>query len=134
MQGEGVWQDPRVPFVSIATITRVTGTWTKAELIDTLAARAEFTSHFIGADNAARGLFGRLPADLTVAQTALVAGLLGDRHLDPWCAPEAATRSRRRILERMRDDGVIDDATYQSANVTELGLTTPPPSHQPCDG
>jgi hypothetical protein len=132
MQGEGVWQDPRVPFVAIATITRVTDTWTRAELINTLAARGEFTSHFIGADHAARGLFGRSPVDLTIAQTALVASLLGDRRADPWCSPEGAAGRRRRILERLRDNGVIDEAAYQAANTTELGLVPPPPNHKPC--
>lgn len=132
MQGEGVWQDPRVPFIGIATITRVTGTWTKDQLIDTLAARGEFTSNFIGADNAARGLFGRSPADLTVAQTALVAALLGDRRIDPWCAPAAATRSRQRILERMRDNLAIDDAAFQTAAGTGLGLIPASASHKPC--
>jgi hypothetical protein len=132
MQGEGVWQDPRVPFVSIATITRVTGTWTKAELIDTLAARGEFTSHFIGADHAARGLFGRSPSDLTVPQAALLASVLGNRRADPWCDPAAAAAMRRRMLERMRDNLAIDEAQFEAASKSDLGLLRPPAVHKPC--
>lgn len=42
MKSHGVWQDVRVPFVQIAMITRMSGKWTKAEVLNTLAARGEF--------------------------------------------------------------------------------------------
>ena len=63
----------------------------------------------------------------------MVAAFIGDeRRVDPWCDPAAAANMRRRVLERMLDAGVIDEAAYQSANVAELGLTTPPATHKPC--
>ena len=31
MKSQGVWQDARVPFVQIATMTRITSKWTRAE-------------------------------------------------------------------------------------------------------
>ena len=134
MRSEGVWQDPRVPFVQIATMTRITSTWTKAQLLDTLASRGEFGSDFIGADAAAAGYFGRPADQLNVAEAAMVGAFIGNRVVDPWCDPAAAANMRRRVLEQMLDDGVIDDSVYQSANVAELGLTTPPASHKPCKG
>src|SRR6478736_9116325 len=42
MRTHGVWQDPRVPFVQVAEMTKVTSTWTRAELVDALAERGEF--------------------------------------------------------------------------------------------
>lgn len=132
LRSEGVWQDPRVPFAQIATMTRTTGTWTREQLLDTLAERGEFAPGFIGVEQAALGFFKRSPADLTVAQAALIAALLGNQRLDPWCQPAAAALSRRRVLERMRKNGVIDDATFEDANRSELGLIDPPPSHTPC--
>jgi Transglycosylase len=133
MRSEGVWQDPRVPFVQIATMNRITSTWTKAQLLDTLAARGGFGAGFIGAEAASTGYFGRSVDHLNVAQAAMIAAFIGDERVDPWCDPAAAANLRRGVLERMLADGVIDDAAYQSANVTELGLATPPATHKPCE-
>ena len=95
---------PRVPFVQIATMTRITSTWTKAQLLDTLASRGEFGSGFIGAEAAAAGYFGRPADQLDLAQAAMVAAFIGDARVDPWCDPAAAANMRRRVLERMLDD------------------------------
>ena len=134
MRSEGVWQDARVPFVQIATMTRITSTWTKAQLLDTLASRGEFGAGFIGADAASIGYFGRHSVQLNLAQAALVASFIGDDgRVDPWCDPAAAANMRRGVLERMLEDGVIDDATYQSANAAELALVAPPSTHKPCE-
>jgi hypothetical protein len=132
MRTQGVWQDPRVPFVQIAEMTKLASTWTRAELIDALAERGEFILGLQGVDQAAHAFFNRRAAELSLPQTALVAALLGQRRLDPWCEPEAAASMRRRVLERMRDNGVIDDAAMQAANVAELGLIAPPDDHTPC--
>ena len=61
MRGEGIWQDPRVPFVQIALMTKLSNTWTRAELLDTLAERGEFPLGFIGADNGLALTLGDLP-------------------------------------------------------------------------
>lgn len=135
LQSEGVWQDPRVPFVQLATMTRVTDRWTRAELIDTLAERGEFGDGIRGVERAAQSYFGLPARQVTVAQAALLAAATGDRRLDPWCHPEAAADARRRILTRMRDNAAIDDAAFESADRSALGLlATPPEGHQPCGG
>ena len=115
-----------------ATAAWLTRSWTKAELVDTLAARGEFGTTWRGADAAARGYFARDAARLTLSQAALLAGLLGDRRTDPWCDPSTAADMRRRVLERMRDNLAIDDAAFEAANLTELGLVPPPADHKPC--
>lgn len=132
MRGEGVWQDPRVPFVQMATIARVTSRWTKAELVDTIAARGEFTASFIGAEHAARGLFGRSSADLTVPQAAMIVAFVGDRGTDPWCHPEAAGEMRNRVLAHMRDNLAIDDDTFEAAAAAPLDLVTLPGNRPAC--
>lgn len=132
MRGVGVWQDPRVPFVQIGMISRMSSTWTRAELVDTLADRAEFGPLFRGAEAAARGYFSRSTSELTVPQAALLAALIAQTNFDPWCKPEEAANLRREVLARMRDNGAIDAATYEAADRTELGLTDPPPKRKPC--
>jgi hypothetical protein len=133
MKSEGVWQDPRVPFVQIAMMTRISAKWSKAQLLDTLAARGEFGAGFVGAESASTGYFGRPAETLTLPQAALIGAMAGDRRVDPWCDPVAAAALRRQVLERMRDNGAIDETAARSANATELGLTPPPPGHKPCN-
>jgi len=133
MRTQGVWQDPRVPFVQIAEMTKLTNTWTRAELVDALAERGEFALGLQGVYQASQAFFHEPVAGLSLPKTALVAALLGQRRVDPWCMPEQAATLRRRVLERMRDNLVIDDAAVQSANLTELGLVAPPANHQPCE-
>jgi membrane peptidoglycan carboxypeptidase len=132
-----VWDDPRVPFVQFATMSKVSDTWTRAQLVDTLALRAEFGFGFIGVDQAARGYFGKSANELTLPQAALLASVLGDRRVgpgefDPWCDPTSAADRRRGILDRMRDNLVINDAAYESANRSGLGLGDRPPGYEAC--
>jgi hypothetical protein len=132
MRSEGVWQDPRVPFVQMATMARVSSRWTKAELLNTLAARGHFGFGWQGADLAARAYFGRAPEQLDLPQAALLGGLMGDRGSDPWCRPDTARNVRRRILEGMRNNLTITGAEFDAAASAPLALAPPPPNRPPC--
>lgn len=132
MRSEGVWQDPRVPFVQLATMARMADRWTKAELLNTLAARGHYGFGWHGADTAARGYFGKAPGALALHQAALLGGLIGDRNRDPWCHPEEARRIRRRILEGMRNNLAISEAEFSAAAEGPLGLAARPPDQPPC--
>jgi hypothetical protein len=132
MQSVGVWQDARVPFVQIATIRRMSDTWTRDDVINSLAAHAEFRHGWRGVDAAARGFFARAPSELSLEQVALLAAMIGDLHLDPWCDSAGAAQRRGRVLDEMRENLAIDAAAAERANVAPLGLTTPPASHQGC--
>lgn len=132
LRGVGVENSPRVPFVGFATMMNVAGTWSRTELIDALGERGEWSFGFHGVEQAARGFFNRSAAELDLPQAALLAALHRDRHLDPWCFPAHTADDRRRTLQRMRDNGAIDDAALQSANVAPLGLADAPPDHKPC--
>lgn len=133
LQSVGVWQDIRVPFAALATVRKMSNTWTRAELLDALGASGEFGPVFIGADAAARGYFGRSVVELDLSQIALLAATLGERRVHPWCWPEHAARVRQGILERMHQNGVIDLAAADAATRTSLGITaTPPAEYPPC--
>ena len=69
-----------------------------------------------GIGQAARDYFGKDVKDLTVGESALLAGL-PQRPSDysPYRDPGSAERRRLYVLRRMRDDGFIDAATYQEA-------------------
>jgi hypothetical protein len=133
LQSQGVWQDPRVPFVSLATMTNVSNRWSRAQLLDALAERGEFTIGFRGVEQASRGLFNKPAAEVNVAEAAVLGALLSQGHLDPWCGPGRTAELRRKILEKMRDNGAIDDAAFEAANAAPLGLADPPPNRKPCE-
>jgi len=115
-----------------STAAWVTRSWTAEELLATLAERGDFGFGWRGADAAARGYFARDAGALTIPQAALLAGLIGDRGIDPWCNASSAIETRRPILEHMRDNGAIDAAAFEPADRSPLGLTDPPPQHHPC--
>ena len=118
-----------------STTVWMTRSWTKVEFIDTVAERGEFGVRFRGLEAAAQGYFARDAAHLTLPQAALAASFVGDRRdLDPWCDPELAAGRRHRILVRMRENQAIDEAAFQSADRSELGLGPPPANHTSCAG
>ena len=125
-------QSFRMGISQFATAAWLTRSWTKAELVDTLAARGEFGARWRGAGIAARGYFTREVEDLNLPQAALLAALLGDRGTDPWCDAAAAASIRHRILERMRDNLAIDELQFSAADGEPIDLGSPPADHPPC--
>ena len=132
LRGVGVHDDPRVPFVGFATMMNIASTWSRTELIDAIGERGQWSFGFLGVEQAARGFFNRSASELDLPQAALLAALHRDRHLDPWCFPAHTAGDRHRTLQRMRDNGAIDEAALQAADVTPLGLAGAPAGHPPC--
>lgn len=116
----------------LSTTIWLTHAWTKADFLNTLGERGEFGFGFRGVESAAAGYFGRTAEQLTLPEAAMIAAFVGDRRVDPWCDPAAAAVMRRRILDRMRDDLVIDDVALEAASRAEITLTAPPAHHLPC--
>jgi penicillin-binding protein 1A len=81
-----------------------------------------------GIEEAARTYFGKPALELSVSESALLAGL-PQRPSDysPTSNPRAAERRRRYVLQRMRVEGFIDEETFR----TELG--NPPKLKPPQD-
>jgi hypothetical protein len=128
----GVDNSPRVPFVGFATMMNVASKWSRTELLDAIGERGEWSYGFHGVEQAARGFFNRSASELELPHAALLAALHRDRHLDPWCFPAHTADDRRRTLQRMRDNGAIDETELQAANVAPLGLANAPADHAPC--
>ena len=114
----------------VATAIWITRSWTREAFLDTLAERGEFGPRWRGAEAAARGYFGGTAAELTLPQAATLAAFVGDRGTDPWCEPEVATGLRNRILDRMRDNGVISEAAWHAARSEPFELAAAPPTHR----
>jgi penicillin-binding protein 1A len=69
-----------------------------------------------GVQTAAQVYFGKPVQDLTVAEAAMVAGVIKSPGLySPYLDPAAAKDRRDTVLMQMHDQGYIDDATYATA-------------------
>lgn len=69
-----------------------------------------------GVGAASSRLFGKPPSKLSVAQAALLVGLLqSPTYLNPATNPAGALARQREVLERMRDLGQLDWQTYNLA-------------------
>jgi penicillin-binding protein 1A len=76
-----------------------------------------------GIEAAARQYFGKPVADVTLAEGALLAGLIQrPGATDPYKAPDVALARRDLVLERMRRNGFAVDADVDAALATPLTL------------
>ena len=117
---------------SFSTMLGFSRSWTRDEFLRTVAERAQFGNQWKGVTLAARGLFDREPADLTLPQAALLAARAGLSGADPLCDPEAAATARNRVLASMLENVAISEAEFREASTSPLGLKTPPPDLRPC--
>nr|MCS5637942.1 PBP1A family penicillin-binding protein [Myxococcota bacterium] len=95
---------------------RIEDYFTKDEILYLYMNQIYFGHGAWGIGQAARDYFGKDVKDLTVAESALLAGL-PQRPSDysPYRNPASAERRRLYVLGRMRADGFIDQASYQEA-------------------
>ena len=117
---------------AMATMLRLSGSWTRDDFVNTLAARADFGYGWHGVEAAAQGFFDRPATALTLPEAAFLASRVGDTRTNPWCEPAAATSMRNQVLERMRTNGAIQETDFQSASIAGLGLRSPREGRPPC--
>ena len=78
---------------------------------------------FYGAETAAQGYFGKPATDLTLAEAALLAGLIqAPSRYSPTGHPERALRRRDMVLNAMLETGVVDVAEVERAKQEPLRL------------
>ena len=103
--------------------TRLERTFTKDQILELYVNKAYFGDGLYGVEAASLGYFGKHAADLSVAEAALIAGLV--KSPSTYAPTVNATRSiarRNVVLQAMRDTRAIDDRTYRAAATTPLQL------------
>ncbi|MED5371584.1 MAG: penicillin-binding protein 1C [Myxococcota bacterium] len=103
------------------------------QLLVEYANRVYFGHQAWGVDAASRVYFDSAPSRLSVAQAAMLAGLVQrPSELDPFRAPKAALARRDRVLDRMLTLGFLSPVEHQAALAEPLRLQTgPPAAHAP---
>lgn len=88
----------------------------KAEILEQYVNRLPYADNVVGIARAAESYFGKTPAELTLAEGALLAGLpQAPTRYDPRRHPEAARERRSVVLRRMNRLGVIDETQLRDA-------------------
>ena len=100
----------------VVLATRLEQTYTKDEILELYLNKAYFGDGLYGVEAASLGYFGKHARELTVAESALIAGLVkSPSTYAPTVSPERAIARRNIVLRVMREAGSIDVATYDAA-------------------
>ena len=82
----------------------------KNKILELYLNRVYFGGGLYGAEAAARGYFGKSAKDLTIGESAMLAGLLkSPNNLSPWRSQEAAVNERDFVLGRMFENHKITE-------------------------
>jgi penicillin-binding protein 1A len=100
----------------ILVAARIEREFDKREILQLYLNKVYFGDGLYGAEAASLGYFGKSASDLTLSEAALLAGLVkSPSSYAPTVDLPRATSRRKVVLQAMRDAGVIDQSTYQSA-------------------
>ncbi|MBW2271958.1 MAG: PBP1A family penicillin-binding protein [Deltaproteobacteria bacterium] len=104
---------------------RIESHFTKREILYLYLNQIYFGAGAWGIGEAAETYFGKPPGELTVSESALLAGLpQRPSAYSPFRDPEAAERRRRYVLGRMKTEGFIDEAVYEESLAAPPELTS----------
>ena len=103
-------------------------TYSKEFILEQYLNTIYFGGGAYGIEAAAQSFFGRPAAQLDLAQSALLAGLVrSPSYYDPRRNPERAVDRRATVLRRMVELGLVTDAQRRFADATPLQLAPPQP-------
>lgn len=96
---------------------------TKDEILTDYLNIVEFTGKVYGVEAAAKAYFGTTAEKLTVAQAAMLAGMVNNpTRYNPYKDPQATKDRRNTVLDAMVTNQAIDQATATKAKAEDLGL------------
>jgi membrane carboxypeptidase/penicillin-binding protein len=117
--GDDVSYERKIREMIVAS--RVETALSKSEILELYLNSAYLGRGAWGVEMAARSYFGKSAQDLTIAEGAMLAGLLkGPSFFNPDRHPDRAKERLAYVLGRMNEDGVV------SAEDKDLALATPP--------
>jgi 1A family penicillin-binding protein len=97
--------------------------YTKQQILELYFNKVYFGDGLYGVEAAARGFFGKHASQVTVAEAALLAGLVkSPSSYAPTVSLERAVARRNTVLQAMLDAGAIDRAAFQSARANKPAL------------
>ena len=111
---------------------RIEGLYTKSQILELYLNKVYFGDGLYGVEAASRGYFGKHASEVTVAEAALLAGLVkSPSSYAPTVSMARAMARRNVVLQAMVDSGAIDRAAYQSARASKAALRDTLRSEEP---
>ena len=96
----------------------------KEEILEQYLNTVYFGANAYGAEAAARTYYDKESKDLTLPESAMLAGVINlPGTYDPFSDPESARARRDVVLDRMLETGSIDATEHASAVATDLNLS-----------
>src|SRR3712207_3473962 len=96
----------------------------KDEILEKYLNTVYFGANAYGAEAAARTYYNKAAADLTLPESAMLAGIINlPGTYDPFSDPESAKKRRNVVLDRMLEHGYIDEGEHATAVAEEIELS-----------
>jgi penicillin-binding protein 1A len=97
--------------------------YTKQQILELYFNKVYFGDGLYGVEAASRGYFGKHASGLSIAEAALLAGLVkSPSSYAPTVSMERAIARRNTVLQTMLETGAIDRAAYQTARASKASL------------
>jgi membrane peptidoglycan carboxypeptidase len=105
---------------------------TKEQILTGYLNVVEFSRRIFGVGAAAHAYFDTTAKELTVAQGALLAGMVNNPGmLDPWNHPEAAKERRNRVIDKMVENRKLAPEDGERIKAEPLGVVPDGPNKSP---
>ncbi|HET7617055.1 MAG TPA: PBP1A family penicillin-binding protein [Vicinamibacterales bacterium] len=96
---------------------------TKNQILELYLNRIYLSGGVYGVETMSRNLFGKSARDVTLAEAALIAGLIrAPSALSPWSNLDGAVARSRIVLQRMREEGFITARQEQTARRARIRI------------
>ena len=103
--------------------TKLDKAWTKHRILTTYLNQVYYGNQAYGIEAAAQTYFSKPARDLTLSESALLAGLTqAPSSYDPFTTPARALARREEVLRAMLETGVITKRRYDEAAASEITL------------
>src|SRR4029077_6254309 len=102
---------------------RIESSYTKAQILELYLNKVYFGDGLYGVEAASRGYFGKPAHDLSLAEAAMLAGLVkSPSTYAPTVKMDRAVARRNVVLQVMHEIGTINDAEWKDARSTKIVL------------
>src|SRR6185503_7013034 len=88
---------------------QITAQYGRTQILEWYLNSANFGRYALGAEAAAQLYFGKSAAQLTTAESAILAAVSDSPSLNPYDAPQTALQRGRETLTRMQIQGLLSD-------------------------